>query len=100
MSDEAVNRGFWPYCGVYVQFYNEGIIVISEQHTAVGLRCPSCAGGVVALVEKGQSWRRYPPNEPADIEGVPPAVMQAYREAILALDARAPRASACMLRRT
>jgi len=34
------------------------------------------------------------------VPGVPPAVMQAFREAVLSLDAGAPRAAACMLRRT
>ncbi|MFQ5859901.1 MAG: DUF4145 domain-containing protein [Anaerolineae bacterium] len=52
------------------------------------------------MLDKGGSLRRFPTRQPKDILGVPHNVMQAFREAVLSLEAGAPRAAACMIRRT
>jgi ribosomal protein S27AE len=98
---EEIERAECPHCGVFVQFQMTGshqINADSEIYVA-GFRCPNCGEGTVVLSKAG-FWRRYPTRQPKEIPGVPDDVMQAFREAILSLEAGAPRAAACMLRRT
>lgn len=101
MTEETLGQGVCPYCGVYVEFRQLGSVTLERQGTAYALRCPNtrCKRCLVAL-EDGGGWRRYPPAQPKDIPGVPPNVMDAYREAVIALEAGAPHAAACMVRRT
>jgi len=98
---EDIYHAECPYCGVFVQFVGMGSISLQTHASlqALGLQCPSCQEGNVVIM-RGDAWRRYPARQPRDIPGVPENVMQAFREAVLALEAGAPRAAACMIRRT
>ncbi len=103
MEQETIDNGECPYCGVFVQFVATGTITVvpDGSATATGYLCPRplCKKGHIVMNEQGQ-WRRFPLRSPADIPGVPKSVMQVYREAVLSLGAGAPRAAACMIRRT
>jgi DNA-directed RNA polymerase subunit RPC12/RpoP len=100
VAERSMDKAECPYCGVYVEFVHRGNLEISQDGStvALGYRCPSCGEGVVVF-SRGGDWRRYPIREPRDIAGVPEDVMIAFREAHLALEAGAPRAAACMIRR-
>lgn len=98
---EDIERAECPHCGVFVQFIMTGSNEINADREiyVTGLRCPNCGEGI-AVLSKAGFWRRYPTRQPRDIPGVPDSVMQAFREAQVALEAGAPRAAACMVRRT
>lgn len=102
MTTETTTTGECPFCGVHVEFPIRQTTNCGDGTVVYALSCPNsaCGRGVAVLQERGGAWTRFPPRQPKDIPGVPPKVMTAFREAVISLEAGAPRAAACMLRRT
>ena len=106
MSTEIPSHGECPYCGVVVEFTARGNCSHESSNIKMVValyECPNAKGACrrthVVITNAGE-WVRYPLPGVGDIEGVPELVMGAFREALLALHAGAPRAAATMIRRT
>lgn len=103
---QNINQAECPYCGLFHQFNKASNITVG---TAAGnvdtfaFQCLNMKGEcdrVHIVVNDAGRITRYPPAQPHKIPGAPPLVMGAYAEAVVVLEAGAPRAAATMIRRT
>jgi len=105
LISKEINSNFCPHCGDFVNFQQRSSFRVENNRgqEAAQVRhdlCPSCEQVSVVLIEPDhETWKRFPLALLKQIPWVPPNIMSAYQEAQLALEAGAPRAAACMLRR-
>ena len=103
---QNINQAECPYCGLFHQFNEVGTLKLGTSQGEVRVFAFQCLNKSAAcdriniLVNDVGRVTRYPPTQPREIPGTPPLVIGAYAEAVISLEAGAPRAAATMIRRT
>lgn len=103
---QSINQAECPYCGLFHQFNNAGSMTVGTANGNVDIIAFQCLNHeepcdrVNFVVKDAGRITRYPPTQPREIPGAPSLVMSAYAEAVVSLEAGAPRAAATMIRRT
>ena len=103
---QNINQAECPYCGLFHQFNEVGGMKAARAGGDVRITAFQCLNQsddcdrIHTVVNDEVQITRYPPTQPREIPGAPSLVMGAYAEAIVALEAGAPRAAATMIRRT